>query len=71
MTHEQSFKISKLVGIRYDQMLAVQKKPRGWFAIFVRAKLDEEAGLSDTEDQIKLSDMECMTKTQKEVVNSE
>ena len=71
MTHEYSRKIPRLVSLRFDQLLAIEKKPRGWLSAFVRAKIDEEAGILDTEDTKKLSDMECPTNTQNDEVISE
>jgi len=71
MTHLYSRKIPKLVTLRYDQILAIEKKPRGWFSAFVRVKLDELAGIPNHDDTKKLSDMECATNSQTEGVKSE
>ena len=71
MTHEYGRKIPRLVSLRLDQLMAIEKKPRGWLSAFVRAKVDEEAGISNTEDTKKLSDMECATNTQNDEVISE
>lgn len=71
MTHVYSRKIPRLVSLRLDQLQAIDKKPRGWLSAFVRAKLDEEGGISNTEDTEKLSYMECATNTQIDQVISE
>jgi hypothetical protein len=71
MTHIYNQKVQRLIGLRQDQLEAINKKPKGWLPLFVRIKLDEEAGISNLKDKKKLSDMECRTNTDSEKVISQ